>query len=402
VPRLTLVEFSPSGGLFQFALQLADGLATHGWDIDLVTGPDPELRPVSARVRLAPVLPTWRPHATGVETRWVRKARRAWRAVRYLEAWRRTWRHLTRTQPDVVQFGEWRFPLDGLVVTLLARRLRGTVLTVLAHTPVPFVEQRTSGPVHKTGRRVRWALGAAYRRMDVVLVLGERSAAAVRAAYPGVRRVAVVRHGDAAALVSGAPPRAAGTPPVVLFFGTIARYKGPDLLLDAWDRVRAEAPDARLVLAGAPVDVDVDALRARAAAVGGVELRLGYVPAEDVPDLLGAARVVVAPYRTAHQSGVVHLAQTAARPVVATDVGDLSAVVRDGVDGRLVPPADPDALAAALVALLRDPAEADRLGAAGRRRVATVSWPSVAAEIVEVLAPHLAVRRGHVAVDAAR
>jgi starch synthase len=58
----------------------------------------------------------------------------------------------------------------------------------------------------------------------------------------------------------------------------------------------------------------------------------------------------------------------AGKPVVATRVGGVPEIVRDGVEGLLVPPGDPAALAAALVDLLRDPARRERMGAAGRER----------------------------------
>jgi len=57
------------------------------------------------------------------------------------------------------------------------------------------------------------------------------------------------------------------------------------------------------------------------------------------------------------------------RPVVATDVGGVSEVIRDGETGLLIPPHDPQALAEAVVALLRHPDQASTLGARGRRLV---------------------------------
>jgi glycosyltransferase involved in cell wall biosynthesis len=59
----------------------------------------------------------------------------------------------------------------------------------------------------------------------------------------------------------------------------------------------------------------------------------------------------------------------ASLPVVSTNVGDLPMVVRDGVSGRLVPPGNPEALAAAALEVLNEPGVAARMGAAGRRHV---------------------------------
>jgi glycosyltransferase involved in cell wall biosynthesis len=64
-------------------------------------------------------------------------------------------------------------------------------------------------------------------------------------------------------------------------------------------------------------------------------------------------------------------AMLAARPIVATAVGGITEVVEDGVTGYLVPPRDASALAAPIAALLKDPEQAARMGAAGRARALT-------------------------------
>jgi len=56
--KITIVEFSPSGGLFQFALQLSEALAEAGHTVELITGPEPEFQPRVAGVHLVPILPT--------------------------------------------------------------------------------------------------------------------------------------------------------------------------------------------------------------------------------------------------------------------------------------------------------------------------------------------------------
>jgi len=385
--RIALVEFSPSGGLFQFALQMAEAYAEQGHEVELVTGPNPELVPRVPGVRLQPILPTWHPAADGPESVWIRKPRRALRAVQYLTAWLRLTLHLGLHPPDVLQWAEWRFALDGWMVWLLACWLRRPVLADVAHTPKPFSEQRTSGRLHKNSPLLSRALAAAYRRMDVVFVLGDSARRDLLQICPSLRRVEVIPHGDESIFADGTASPADTTEPVALFFGTLARYKGLEVLLDAWPQVRREVPTARLVVAGSVADVDLGALRRRVSTSSGVELRIGYVPAPQVEPLVTSARVVVAPYVIANQSGVVHLAATLARPVVATDVGDLRLAVVDGETGLLVPPGDPKALAEALVRLLTEPAIARRLGEAGRARARLESsWHQVVNRVLPIYA----------------
>ena len=90
-------------------------------------------------------------------------------------------------------------------------------------------------------------------------------------------------------------------------------------------------PEATLTLAG-PVmpDIDLAAITTRAAAVGQVDLRPGYVPMEELPQLFGDQRVVMFTYETVNISGSVHMAYTFGRPVVATRVGSMGDVWRTG------------------------------------------------------------------------
>jgi glycosyltransferase involved in cell wall biosynthesis len=259
-------------------------------------------------------------------------------------------------------------------------------LVDMAHTPRPLEERRASGSLYRTGFGLTTGVRWAYEAMDAVLVLGERSRAQLVEAWPSVARVEVIPHGDYSTYPTPAPPPPSCSPPVVLFFGGWVRYKGIDLLLDAFECVRAALPDARLIVAGSVgADVDVHAIAVRAAAIGGVELIPRYIPVHEVGPLFGRARVVVAPYLAANQSGVVHLAHSLGRAVVATDVGDLRTTIRTGETGILVPPGNAQALATGLVSLLDEPEYADRLGAEARRQVnASASWESVASRLCDI------------------
>jgi glycosyltransferase involved in cell wall biosynthesis len=152
-----------------------------------------------------------------------------------------------------------------------------------------------------------------------------------------------------------------GSSPLAVCVGRLHRQKNQGALLDAWPRVRAAVPDARLVLIGE--GPDEDSLRARA--VDGVEL-VGQ--RSDVRSWLAAADVVVQPSRWEGMSLSLLEAMAAARSVVVTDVYGMAEVVRDGV-GAVVPEDDVEALAGAVAARLGDPVFASSEGAAGRARI---------------------------------
>ncbi|MCS6879116.1 MAG: glycosyltransferase family 4 protein [Geminicoccaceae bacterium] len=207
------------------------------------------------------------------------------------------------------------------------------------------------------------------KRVPRASVHGLRRAATVLVVHgPEQRRLACARHGRPieevrilphpaldrfARLASrlGLAPRP-DRPPTVLFFGRLMRYKGLPFLVEAWRRVTAIDGCARLVVAGAGPDAAW--LRSALAGLPRCELREGHLPEPEVAQLFLDCDLVVLPYIEASQSGVLALAAAMGRPVVASEIGDLAHTVRATGMGRLVPPADPEALARALAELLTD------------------------------------------------
>ena len=168
--------------------------------------------------------------------------------------------------------------------------------------------------------------------------------------------------------------------PCVVVAGNITRGRGQDTAIRALAEIRRAAPRARLVVAGRPHPREVD--RAFGAELRSLvdELGLGdavlFEENADMADLYAAADVVVNSARFDEPMGrVVPEALVAGRPVVATEVGAVHEVIRDGVDGLIIPRDDPAAMAAAVLELWRDPERAARMVAAGRERVPVLFGP---------------------------
>ena len=152
----------------------------------------------------------------------------------------------------------------------------------------------------------------------------------------------------------GLPEIAPGTP-LLLFFGFVRPYKGLNVLLEALSAIHVQMPVHLLVVG--EIWGSSEKYRAQIQRLGisdHVTLVNEYVPDEHLGHYFRAADVVVLPYVSATQSGVVQLAFGYGLPVIASRVGGLPEVVRDGETGLLVPPGDPGALAAAIVRFFRD------------------------------------------------
>ena len=163
--------------------------------------------------------------------------------------------------------------------------------------------------------------------------------------------------------------------PTALFVGMLEPYKNVEGLAAAWRRVVQQLPEAQLVVVGRGSQQDViDRL------VDALPDQVEYVPQLDprgVARALDEATVLVLPSWPEGLGRVVIEAFARGRGVVATDAGGIPDLVRDGVEGILIPPADEDALVASLVRALGDRALAERLGAAAHLRYA--DWHSTPA-----------------------
>jgi glycosyltransferase involved in cell wall biosynthesis len=157
--------------------------------------------------------------------------------------------------------------------------------------------------------------------------------------------------------------------PLIGLIGRLSRQKGHAVLFNALSVVWADCPNAHVLLAGA--GSLEQALRREAANIG-AEGRIHFIGQQhDIPRVLAALDIFVLPSLYEGLSFAVLEAMAAERAIVATAVDGTKEVIEDTCTGLLVPPGDPERLAAAILRLLGDPILRLRLGRAARQTILT-------------------------------
>ncbi|RJK93118.1 glycosyltransferase family 4 protein [Vallicoccus soli] len=347
--KTTLVLGTSTGGVGQHVRSLAAGLVAAGDEV-LVAGPAATQEQFGFRAtgaRFAPVEVSSAP-----------------RPVADLRSVRRLRAVLAAERPDVVHAHGLR--AGALAVLAGARPLVVTWHNaVLGSGPQRLV---LAGLERLVARGADLTLGASSDLVERARALGARDARLAPVAAPPLpapRR-------DAAAVRAGL---GLGDRPLVLAVGRVAPQKAYDVLLAAAATWAARDPTPLVAVAGE--GPDRGAWQARADAAGAPVRFLGH--RDDVADLLAAADVAVLTSAWEARALVAQEALRAGTPLVATAVGGVPDLVGDAA--VLVPwgPRDEVArgVAAGVVRLLDDPAERERLAAAGRERAA--GWPDGAA-----------------------
>lgn len=258
-------------------------------------------------------------------------------------------------RPDLIHSMIFDATLAARLAALVTRVPQITSLVNTSYDPVRFKDPR----VGRWRLRLVQAVDALSARLTVHFHAVTRAVrdAAVEQLHLDPGRVTVIYRGrNLERLGRSSPERRQSIraslgldqdTPIVLSVGRQEFQKGQIYLLQAFGKLLVRQPKAYLLIAGRPGAATAELQHAAA------ELRLvervrflGY--REDVPDLLAAADVFAFPSLFEGIGGAILEAMALGLPVVASRLDGLAEVVTDGLDGLLVPPADPSSLAAAI------------------------------------------------------
>jgi glycosyltransferase involved in cell wall biosynthesis len=359
------VRFDPIGGMQSHTGQLTRALAERGVEQVVVT-----TRPPGAPRRLRSGGTTVLRH--GLPVPW---GRQMWAGPAARSALREA------ASADLVHAhaGE---DIAVLPVALAAARRASVPIVVTVHTSVGH----TYVPAGPRGWALKLLGGAAesgvLRRADGVIVLTPRLAGLLTDAGIARERLHVLPSGVDLRRhrTPGPDPFPGSGRPRVVFVGRLHRQKGIGTLIEAAAALRT--PDVEILVVGDGPERGAAEEAARRLGLEGRVRFTGFRPHAQIPAVLAHADVFAMPSLYEELGSVLIEAMAAGLPIVASRTGGIPDAVGDAAE--LVPPGDPQALAAAIDGLLADRAAAGRLAEAARRRASRYDWAELADGVLDV------------------
>ncbi|MFQ5653029.1 MAG: glycosyltransferase, partial [bacterium] len=272
-------------------------------------------------------------------------------------SWIRVGKRVRQLQPDLILFKFWLpffAPAFGVICWLAKKWTRARILYICDNV---LPHEKRPGDLALT----RFA----FKRADYFIVQSkvveqELLALVPQANYKRIPHPVYDIFGAARKKQDARRQLGLADERIILFFGYVRAYKGLDLLLRALPEILREI-ELKVLVVGEFYEPEKKyrALMQELDITGAVRIHSEFVPNEEVGPYFSAADVLVLPYKSATQSGIVQLAYHFNKPCIVTDVGGLAEVVVDGKTGFVVPPDDASPLAQAVIEFYRQEKESE-------------------------------------------
>ncbi len=170
----------------------------------------------------------------------------------------------------------------------------------------------------------------------------------------------------------------------ILFTGRLEKRKGANYLLKAYQRVKEEIPDSRLIIVGPGTRLrNKYEKHVKRHGLKDVVF-IGYVSYDDLPRYYKTADIFCAPATGRESFGIVLLeAMAIGKPIVASNIEGYASLLTHGAEGLLVPPKDKEALAQALISLMTDESLRQQMGARGILKAKEYDWKYLTQRILD-------------------
>ncbi|MFH1413968.1 MAG: glycosyltransferase [Candidatus Omnitrophota bacterium] len=355
--RVIQVEIAGKGGICHYTYNLAQRLSNL-LEVSLVTSIDYELKNSQRNFELI-----------GLFNRFKTNPLFIFRLIKIF-------RH---QKVSIIQFQLSQYPLFILLLCYLAKVFSDKRIVITAHNLSSHEKKRGDYYLY---RRL-------YSLADRVVVHAQANREELRSKYLiPARKISVIPHGNYLFFNDNngnfVRPQNSFN---ILFFGYIRKYKGLGYLIRAFKSIKERMPQARLHIVGKAIE-DFKDYRRQINELGlkkNIELNLNYINFTQVKDYFHKANVVVLPYLSVYQSGILQLAYGFGRPVVATNVGGLGEAIEEGQSGFIVPAKNVDALADRITRVLADYPLQERMGRyALDLAKSKFSWDNIAEETAKL------------------
>ncbi len=363
IALVTPYDYPYPGGVTEHIMQLDREFRRRGYDTRIIAASSGESEPLQDNViKVSGTVSTFPFSGSNV------------RVTISPQVYRRVKRILNQEKFDVVHAHEPAAPLLCPVVLRHSRAVNvGT-----------FHAYRETNAVYQVARPFLQPL---YKRLDGRVFVSEAVRNFTLAQFPGDYRIipnGVDVHRFADPSIQPIERFNDGRPNL-LFVGRLDKRKGFRHLIRAFPYIKAALPEARLIVVGAFDEADkAPFIRyAHTHHLRSVHF-VGFVSRAELPRYYRTAHLFCAPSTGFESFGIVLLeAMAAGLPIVASDIMGYRQVLSEGVQGRLVTPEDPEALARACIQVLSDASLRASMAESGRLTAARYDWPRIADQVLQ-------------------
>jgi len=310
------------------------------------------------------------------------------KGINYISAWRKVISLIKEKKIDILHV-QWFLlsPIDYYFISK-AKKL-GIKILVTIHDILPFNTKFYDYKYHKK----------IYQIADSIIVQGEVNKTKLLNLFPDIEnlqsKTVYIPHGNFVDYVEEVKKNDARkylnlpeNKVILLFFGQIKKVKGLDVLIKAMKQVCDKRKDVLLVIAGKVWDDNFEVYDKLINENGLTDFIRGdikYIADQDVKYYFGSSDVVILPYKNVYQSGVVQLAYSYKKPVIATNVGAFKEVVENEISGLLVPPDNVECLSNAILSMINDKEKLDKYGVNGYKIINDkFGWPEIASKVYNI------------------
>lgn len=310
------------------------------------------------------------------------KIKKLWGFIRYLK---QLYDYIINSKCDVVHYQFFRRKEEVLFFKFL--KWRGVKLIVTAHNVLP----------HENSRIDYILKSIVYKNANAIIVhSGFIKDKLIKYFSQDPKKISIIPHGNFDIYLPSfemtveqarSSLSLAKSDNVLLFFGYIRPYKGIDLLLKAFEIAAEKDSNLKLIIAGSEHDINKPLINEiyKNKFSDRILPFLTYIPNEDIVKYFNAADIVVLPYKDIDHSGIIHLAYSFGKPVLATNVGDFNEVVIDNKSGKVLKENDADCLSEMISQIFEDKGKLSEMGRYAKFLSETkYSWDDISKRTIEL------------------